>query len=577
MGFFTEFFTRLYKDLIGDKLDGIKTFLDTKVGAPIGLLREQLLTITTHLDSKIGKPIKEAINIINITLTSLKDGIVAIPPTINNIVTQLMDLNIKLRNPIPSLTDIWNAIKTAVVPLQGIETVIKLFKLQDPEYRATVTETFGSSIKDGVKLVTDAALENLTPVFETFMSDQNIPEKDRQTIRAIAGSGEFGLNSVVGFMLGHFLSPVLSTSLAPAWETMAQQVWSLAPNRLVDPNMLTRLKYKGLITDAEFNKEMKFHGYNTDRQKAYTNDYLFLPTVGDTMRWAVREAFYDDYAAEYGLDNEYPTQLDAYGVKLGIETTELKYFWRSHWELPSLLMGFEMLHRDVIDANDLDKLFMATDILPWWRDKLKAISYKPYTRVDVRRMFKAGVINRDTVKRTYLDLGYDEDHAENLTIWTTTDAVSSERDLTRSHFERLYKDGQITREQATNNLLALGYDADESNLILVLVDVKLEDELEKDLIGLWYEQFKTHTITIEQLTSNLNGLTITEEKKERIIAKATRLQAGFITHPAKGDLISWFDADIITEDLFKIKMRQLGYTTVDIGYYIHALTEGGSE
>ncbi|GAI69295.1 unnamed protein product, partial [marine sediment metagenome] len=84
----------------------------------------------------------------------------------------------------------------------------------------------------------------------------------------------------------------------------------------------------------------------------------------------------------------------------------------------SILQGFEMLHRDVITPEQLNSLFMATDIMPWWREKLQAISYSPLTRVDVRRVFKMGIIDREQVYRTYLDLGYNEEKAEWLTSFT---------------------------------------------------------------------------------------------------------------------------------------------------------------
>ncbi|GAH58877.1 unnamed protein product, partial [marine sediment metagenome] len=47
--------------------------------------------------------------------------------------------------------------------------------------------------------------------------------------------------------------------------------------------------------------------------------------------------------------------------------------------------------------SELDSLFMATDIMPWWREKLKAISYNPLTRVDVRRVFKMGIVSEEQV------------------------------------------------------------------------------------------------------------------------------------------------------------------------------------
>ena len=63
-----------------------------------------------------------------------------------------------------------------------------------------------------------------------------------------------------------------------------------------------------------------------------------------------------------------------------------------------------MLHRGVIDTAELDMLLRAQDVMPFWRDRLTAIAYRPLTRVDVRRMYKQGVLNviktKDMMMRT---------------------------------------------------------------------------------------------------------------------------------------------------------------------------------
>ena len=83
--------------------------------------------------------------------------------------------------------------------------------------------------------------------------------------------------------------------------------------------------------------------------------------------------------------------------------------------LPSIGQGFEMLHRRVIEDADLDLLLRALDVMPFWREKLKDISYNPLTRVDVRRMHRIGVLEEEGVFNAYLDVGYNEENAQLMT------------------------------------------------------------------------------------------------------------------------------------------------------------------
>jgi len=430
-------------------------------------------------------------------------------------------------------------------------------------------------LAEGIWAVEKLALPKIMAWIEEFGKEYNVPEEEIKRMNKLAQTGEFGLNAVVSFVLGVTVQPAISVATAPIWEAAGQQVWKKLPVRLLDTPTLVRLKYKGMITNEFFNEEMGSQGFNKEAINGFINDYKFVPTPSDVIRWSVREAFYEDYVKKYGLDAEYPDKLTEYGKPLGMDVNELKYFWRSHWELPSTYQGFEMLHRGIITAEDLDKLFMAADIMPFWREKLKGISYSPYTRVDIRRMFKAGVIDRAAVKTGYLERGYDDEHAENLTNWTVSDTMAKERDLTRSNIERLYKEGQIPREKAAEYLLGLRYDEDEVEYLLSLVDIKIVDEVEKELIGLWTDQFKLHEIDIKGFESNLDTLSITMEKKNRLSAKAKRIELGFVMKPPKADLCKWYSNGIITKDKFTENMKGLGYTAESIKNYLTMMEIGG--
>lgn len=331
---------------------------------------------------------------------------------------------------------------------------------------------FGTQIRKAVGLVTSDALTNLQPEFDKFYEREKIPKEAQDSINAIAASGEFGLNAVVGFMLGHFLSPVLSTSLAPIWEVMGQETWKALHGKLIDPGRLVDLTFRDAPNVAKYDEQLARYGFNDENISALKKQFEFIPSPRDVILWAVREAFYDEYVKEYGLEDEIPTEaFQKYGSLSGLSMDYAKYFWRSHWELPSLTMGYEMLHRSVpkkmsprselvtsyggkeyytvVGSEDLDKLFMAHDIMPWWRDKLKAISYHPITRVDLRRMWDMKVITREQLYKGYRDLGYNDENAKLMTLWTVVYVLSGD-------LKDRYKKGWITELQVKEELIGAG-------------------------------------------------------------------------------------------------------------------------
>jgi len=134
-----------------------------------------------------------------------------------------------------------------------------------------------------------------------------------------------------------------------------------------------------------------------------------------------------------------------------------------------------MLHRGIIDENELKLLLRALDVLPYWRERLIKLSYVPYTRVDIRRMYQLGILNYDEVVRAYKDLGYDDEKARNLADFTVayyTPEDQSELDqiklLTRGVYTEAYKRGILSEIEFRNSLLELGYQDKDVELLVQL-------------------------------------------------------------------------------------------------------------
>ncbi|KKK61280.1 hypothetical protein LCGC14_3015910, partial [marine sediment metagenome] len=142
---------------------------------------------------------------------------------------------------------------------------------------------------------------------------------------------------------------------------------------------------------------------------AYTGLYKELayqiPPVADIITMAVREAFTPDVAARFGQYEDFPEDFEKYAAMKGLSSEWAKRYWAAHWNLPSPQQGFQMLHRGVIDKADLNMLLKALDVMPFWRDKLTQIAYRPLTRVDVRRMYREGVLDEGEVFQSYLKQG----------------------------------------------------------------------------------------------------------------------------------------------------------------------------
>jgi len=258
-----------------------------------------------------------------------------------------------------------------------------------------------------------------------------------------------------------------------------------------------------------------------------------IPGPSDLVTMAVREAWRDDVAARWHYDEDRPSRFDEYMGSHGFEPEWAKWYWRAHWALPSVTQGFEMLHRLPGFEPDLDVLLRVLDIPSYWREKLKAISYAPYTRVDVRRMYGLGVLGREDVKRSYLDLGYDDEHAENMTEFTVRyedstgeDKSAEYRELTRTVICEAYRKGILDEGEATTRLLSLDYTQEDIDLLLSLTRWEkevgetpdYEAEYRKDVRNIIEKGYARRLISATEATQALVALNYGEAESGYILA-----------------------------------------------------------
>lgn len=276
-----------------------------------------------------------------------------------------------------------------------------------------------------------------------------------------------------------------TTTLKHVNESLAKQGYTAediqllidTATNLLDEDTIRVLFLRDLITDEQHDNILRQLGYSNDSIMRLKLVYNILPPINDLIRFAVREVYSPETTTKFGQFEDFPAKFAEEANKQGLSTEQARNYWASHWELPSALQGFEMFHRRIIDESTLKLLLKALDVMPFWRDKLVQLSYNPLTRVDVRRMFGLGVLDREEVYNSYLDIGYSPTNANRLTEFTvryeTQDESSSQTELnnlTRGVIISGYSRKQLSRAEAKVRLKALRYVEDDAELLLDIAD-----------------------------------------------------------------------------------------------------------
>jgi hypothetical protein len=184
------------------------------------------------------------------------------------------------------------------------------------------------------------------------------------------------------------------------------------------------------------------------------------------------------------------------------------------------------------------------------------------TRIDVRRMYRLGVLTPVEVEKAYKDAGYSPENAKRLTEFVVRDTVQSQSGLSISKIVTAYKNGYATRQDAYNAIQKTGVRSENIDDILDSADRQLGWQRIKDGIAGIRNQYKQKLITVEQARSQLLGLRLDTQKVSLLLtqweADGAKEQK---TLWSKADTLAMMKKGIITTSRASQELSLLGYNS----------------
>lgn len=329
------------------------------------------------------------------------------------------------------------------------------------------------------------------------------------------------------------------------------------------------------------------------RQNGVTNNFeagLFykateaVPTVSDIVRFMVRDADDNQVAEKYGTDSnlntKYGEQLKAWARSQGITDEVMKYYWRSHWDIPSNTALFEMYHRlrpkraagdtnpeVVTTEKDIEDALIVNDMLPFWAKRMLAISFRPLTRTDAQRAYFIDAISEAELFDVYMDLGYKSEDARRLVNFTNQlkkkraqGAGSAEKPVTTLKYFRNYI---ISRQEAFSRLQAGGLSEAQSNEALNIAETQRKNESTLVCLKGIKAAFKKLALDDFTVRDKILGLGIPPENVEPIVAQWKCERSSKPKYLTAAQACKLRKEDLISEEEYKRRLGSLGYDEME--------------
>lgn len=337
------------------------------------------------------------------------------------------------------------------------------------------------------------------------------------------------------------------------------------------------LYFRGKIDVSTMSEMLRKNGILSKRVADwYLELARYVPGPSDLIRFMVRDTEDIQIVRDFDLDAEFSLKYRDY-VKdaltaQGIDRDTALRYWRSHWDLPSPHQVYECVHRlrpdavpavprDIQTTPEIVRTYLAqSDMLPFWRDRLIALSYSPLTRVDAQRAFTLGVIDADRLRSAYQDLGYTRADAETLVKYSK---IARAKFLAQTQAVRAYREGAVTADEAMTQLRQYAVTDDEAQAALSIADTQLRSRLRRRCIAALRRRFLAgdldrHDADLALKIQGISGL----NRRRYIESWECELAArGKVTGAAT--LCRWYRHGLLTEPELLERLLTLGYSDSD--------------
>lgn len=319
-------------------------------------------------------------------------------------------------------------------------------------------------------------------------------------------------------------------------------------------------------------QELKKIGIHPDYSELYKTLAYPIPPVADMIMMAVREAFTPDVAARFGQYEDFPKDFEKYAGMRGLSKDWAERYWAAHWNLPSPSQGFEMLHRGIIDKATLNMLLRAQDVMPFWRDKLVDIAYRPLTRVDVRRMYKLGVLDESEVYSAYLDAGYADKNAQRMAEFTVKQTMATLSKFTSGDIVKAFTKRMINRNDAVSLLAMIDINYADATRIIQTAEYKREWAFTEQQIKGIKNLYKKKVYDVSASRSKLAALNLPSDQIEILMQQwYYEIKAVVPQTWTVSQTLAFCKKGLITPERAQLELYRMDYDVEHIQIYMESI------
>jgi len=228
---------------------------------------------------------------------------------------------------------------------------------------------------------------------------------------------------------------------------------------LPDEGDLRTYYLRGYVTEEDVRDVLARFGYEDKWIDAEMESWWVIPGISDLITFVVREVIS-------------PEDFYSWAAKQGLSREWAENYWEAHWRLPSFENLREAWWRGIISRDEFRKYVVWHDYKPEPRpgisksdlDIMNELSYELPGKLDLRWMWRWGLISEDEFRALLAKTGIHPDYLDAVADAYMANELLDERNRFATTLETLYSAGKISEEEFRRKMAEIGFSSSEIGL-----------------------------------------------------------------------------------------------------------------
>lgn len=260
-----------------------------------------------------------------------------------------------------------------------------------------------------------------------------------------------------------------------------------------------------------------------------------------------------------------PEQAKAFMALNGLDPANYEWLYETNGRSPGVdwlnrLYNYELISEELYEAGLLE-----SPIKNKYVPALKNSRFRRPPMEQTLSMLRRGVIDKETGLRYMKYLGYFPDDAEKLVEWAMKGKAEGTKDLSVANVRAMYAEGLLTKDDAAARIGKLGFDTEETTLMLEYADAVRKRQRSNMAINRVRTQYVGRKISDTQAVGALDALKVAPEIRNDLIADWTVEHEITVRHLTVAEIMRASKDDLLRPEEVQSRLLAMGYSESDTG------------